>query len=291
MQKRTIGKLEILASCICFGFLGIFGKQVYAQGLTPGELLSFRFLGAALTIGSFLYFRSPGLFRLPLVSIFHCALLGILGYAIFSSCFFHALTGLSASLTVLLLYTYPIFVTLGAWVFFGEHISRTGWIALPLACIGLVALVAGDFRVENSWALLAGFASAVFYSVYILAARVWLKNINAFVAIFYIQAAAAFVLSAIHLHDFEHIIHQLTVAWLPLLGIIVISTVLAMGFFLAGLAKLSSSEASILSTAEPITGLILANFILGDRLSILQLTGAVLVIGALILILRAPSPN
>ena len=59
--------------------------------------------------------RNRALFRVPLVDLGKCAVLGVLGYAVFSSCFFEALNGLSASLTVLLLYTYPVIVALGAW--------------------------------------------------------------------------------------------------------------------------------------------------------------------------------
>lgn len=286
MSSRALGILQILASGFCFGFLGLFGKFAYAHGLTPGEFLSFRFLGAAAVIGLWLALAKPGSLRLDRSVIGKSLLLGILGYAVFSSCFFQALTGLSVSLTVLLLYTYPIFVTLGARLFLNERIERTGVWALPLALLGLILLVANDLRVEHASALLFGLGSAIFYSVYILLARLWLKAVDPFAAIFYIQAGAGGVLGLLHLRDLPHSAALATTAALPLLGAVVISTVLAMGLFLAGLAKLPSSQASILSTAEPITGILVAALILGERLTHPQALGGALVLTALVLISR-----
>ncbi|MBC7531219.1 MAG: EamA family transporter [Oligoflexus sp.] len=73
--------------------------------MVPGELLSLRFLLAALMTFAFLALRLPKRIRLSRRELLSCAILGVFGYAVFSFCFFTALTGLSASLTVLLLYT------------------------------------------------------------------------------------------------------------------------------------------------------------------------------------------
>ena len=44
ISRRSIGIIEIVTAGIGFGFIGVFGKQAFEGGLTPGELLSLRFL-------------------------------------------------------------------------------------------------------------------------------------------------------------------------------------------------------------------------------------------------------
>src|SRR5206468_9760353 len=109
------------------------GKSLYANGVTPGELLSLRYLLAAAVLWPVLWLRYPREWRLGLRDAAACAALGIAGYALFSSCFFLALRGLSASLAVLLLYTYPVLVSAAAWALWGERIPRRKWPAVPLA--------------------------------------------------------------------------------------------------------------------------------------------------------------
>lgn len=282
-SPRQKGILEVILSGICFGFLAYFGKLAYAQGLKPGEFLSLRFLIAALILGILLFLKNPRGLKLSKKTLSHCVVLGILGYALFSSCFFQALSGLSASLTVLLLYTFPLFVTVGASLFLSEPISRFGFLALIVTGTGLVSLVAGDVQVTQRVAILFGIGSAIFYSLYILLSKKWLAHENPFITTFYIQLFAALALSLIHLHDFHRIVFIIKTAWLPVLGASIISTIFAMSLFLSGLRRLTSSETSILSTTEPVIALLVAYVFLNERLLPWQVFGAVLVVTGLVL--------
>ena len=110
---RRTGFSQIILSGICFGFLGFFGKKAYEMHITPGELLSLRyFISAIITLALILITNPKSILKLNTFQVVCSLLLGIFGYALFSSFYFMALTGLSASLTVLMLYTYPVMVTL-----------------------------------------------------------------------------------------------------------------------------------------------------------------------------------
>jgi drug/metabolite transporter (DMT)-like permease len=283
-SERKIGIAQILLSGLCFGFLGIFGKMAYANGLSPGELLSLRFTFGGLMLLVFLLMTRPQSLKLSNRELGVCAILGILGYAVFSSCYFQALKGLSASLTVLLLYTYPLIVAIGAWLCFSEKIAKDRWLALPLVMVGLVMLIWGDFQVLNPNAILFGLASAFFYSIYILVSSRFLKNTDALAAVTYIQLSAGAVLTAIHWREFQRFEDVVAGNWLLLCGMSLISSVFAMSLFLAGLKKLKNWETSVLSTAEPVTGILLAVLLLGESFSPLQIVGASAVLGAFIVI-------
>jgi drug/metabolite transporter (DMT)-like permease len=74
--------------------------------------------------------------------------------------------------------------------------------------------------------------------------------------------------------------------WLA--AIAVISTVAAVSLFFAGLKRVGPTSASILSTAEPVTTVVLAFLAFGESLSPVQLGGGSLVIGA-VFVLSVPA--
>jgi len=284
LSARAIGVVQILLSGICFGFIGIFAKGAYERGLEAGEVLSLRFLVASSLLIGFLSLTSFRRLFLPKAHFLWSIFLGMIGYAVFSYCFFKALTGLSASLTVLLLYMYPVMVPIGGLLFLGERIPKNRLIALPVALTGLVILVWGDFQIREPLYLIFGIASAVFYSIYILCSRRFLAEADTLSSIAYIQLSGGIALGLVHWSGFDRFTFAITEAWPWILGLAVICSIAAMSLFLAGLKRLQSWETSILSISEPVTTLLLASILLGERMTQLQVIGATLVLAALILV-------
>ncbi|MCX6130010.1 MAG: DMT family transporter, partial [Proteobacteria bacterium] len=213
MQLRRIGMLQIIASGLCFGSLGVLGKLLFSHGASAGELLSLRFSLAALLLFTFHLFRNPRRLLIHWRDLASCALLGVFGYALFAWCFFTALEGISASLSIMLLYTYPALVSLGGYWFFQEKIPKQRMMALPIALIGTMALVWGDMSVEKYSSLLFGLAAAIFYSVYILLSSRLLRKIPADISVPYIQAFAGLVLTSIFLRDSSRVLQLIYDAW------------------------------------------------------------------------------
>ena len=292
-SKRAIGIVEVLLSGAGFGVLGVFGKAAFAAGLSPGENLALRFIAATAVLAAYILIRRPSLLRVPSRVILICAGLGLTGYAVFSTCYFQALQRLSASLTVLLLYTYPVFVAVGERVFLGRRLSVRELWCLPLSVIGMTMLVWGDAGVGagNQGAVVAGvafgLASAILYAAYILVSRRTLPAVSPLASVVYIQGFAGLGLAAVYLHDGARVaeIASQTATLLPIiLGMAVICTVLPMTLMLSGLQKLNPSELSLLSAAEPIMGVALGVLLLNERLSNLQIAGGVVIIGVMVAI-------
>jgi len=70
--------------------------------------------------------------------------------------------------------------------------------------------------------------------------------------------------------------------WLA--AIAVVSTVAAIGLFFAGLRHVGSTTASIVSTAEPLTTVLLASVVLGESLDAVQLLGGALVLAGVVVL-------
>ncbi len=285
-SSRAIGIAQLLASGFFFGFLGLFGKQAYEKGVAPFEFLALRYLVAALMLGLYVAIstRAPKKIWLGKKHVVVGLLLGVLGYAVFSSFYFLALEKISASLTVILLYTYPVLVAIGGAVFFKEWIPRARIPAIPLAFLGMVLLVWRDLSLGQPIGILFGLSAAVFYSVYILLSSHWLKGVDPFISTFWIQLGAGLALVLIGYREPGRVVEVLQAAWPQVVLIALICSVLAMSLFLAGLLRVKNWEASVLSMAEPITGVALGLAFLGESLKLLQWAGVACVLFALVIV-------
>ena len=138
------GVLFCLASAAAFGAMGIFGKLAYDEGATVGTLLATRFvLAAALMWLLMASTRARHLRSLAWRDVGIALALGAIGYGAQAGGYFAALERLDASLLSLLIYTYPVMVTVAAVVLGRERASRRTAVALACASGGLVLVLAG----------------------------------------------------------------------------------------------------------------------------------------------------
>jgi drug/metabolite transporter (DMT)-like permease len=72
-------------------------------------------------------------------------------------------------------------------------------------------------------------------------------------------------------------------AWLPLLGLGVIATAVAIQTFYAGVKRVGGARASLISTVEPVYTIVLAMLLFGERLQPIQVLGGGIVLAAVIL--------
>src|SRR6267378_6528683 len=116
-NRSAAGVALVVGSAICFGTLGVFGKLAYRLGLTTPQLLSYRFALAAVLLWLVAAVTRQGL--PPRRSLVGLAIMGAAGYVGQSASYFNALHYIPVSTTALLLYTFPVVVTLLARLLFG----------------------------------------------------------------------------------------------------------------------------------------------------------------------------
>ncbi|MBX2994449.1 MAG: EamA family transporter [Bdellovibrionaceae bacterium] len=286
-----MGSLQVLLAGACFGFLGIFAKWAYSLGFSVGEVLTFRFLIAALVLGAALAIFKREWLVLPRRQVVISLLLGLLGYAVFSTLYFVSIKGITVGLAALLLFTFPLFVNIGAVVFLKERLTPLRALSLVIAGTGLVLLVWGDWSVEKVSAVIAGIGAALAYAGYVLISGVVQKDVRPLSSSFYVMIGASLGLALYH--------HPSPTAWIEwpperfvvLLGIAVICTIAPLTLFLSGLQKMSSSRASLLVMIEPVVATIAGAVIFQERLSAVQSVGAGLILSALVLNRRPEIPT
>ncbi len=299
---NAIGAALCLVSAICFGCMAIFGKLAYQAGVTPDALVLLRFCLAA-TVMSALVAARPALRRRPGSrggsgrvgrgrALLVAFALGAIGYAAQASLYFAALQRLDAALVSLVLYTYPGLVTVGAAILGRERLTRRRVGALLAASAGtlLVLLGAGSAGFDPTGVALA-FGGALTYTAYILVADTIVDALPPVVLTTVVMLGAACSLGARAALTGGVQVAFDPAGWLWLVAIVLVSTIAAMLTFFAGMQRTGPATASILSTFEPVVSVTLAGLVLGQFLTPAQLIGALLVLGAALLVHRAEAPR
>jgi drug/metabolite transporter (DMT)-like permease len=287
-QTDPAGAVLCLLSAAGFGAMAIFGKLAYDAGVSTLTLLFVRFALATAIFGVLLGLRPSlaaslrGAGGRALATGFG---LGAIGYATQAGLFFAALQRLDASLLALVLYTYPAWVMLASFALGREQPTRRRVLALVLASAGLVILLAGASTGSVDAAGVAmGVGASLAYTAYILVAdRAGLQIAPlALTALVCAGAACTFAIAGILSGRLDLDVPADGRLWLGLIA--VVSTALPIVAFFAGLARVGPSAAAIFSTFEPVVTVTLAYLAFSEVLSGVQLAGAVLVLGAAVLL-------
>lgn len=270
------GLALIVVSTLAYGTLPILVKIAYAAGVGPLPLLAWRYGIAAALIA--LLERGP---RPPLRVRLTLWGLGAL-FVCNSIAFFRALETVPASIVSLVLYTYPVIVALLAAALGLERLRAAGLVA-ALAAFAGCALTAGGApagaplsRAGVGWALVA----ALIYAAYIVLSSRLGAGVPARVLALHLAQAAALLCAGLALAGPGLWLPGSPRAWATVAATGVVPTVVAMTTFLAGMAIVGPTRASVLSSLEVIVTLVLAFALLGDRLATPQWAGAALILGA-----------
>lgn len=280
-MKRITGILLIAISAASFGTLAIFGRILYAEGLDTFTLLFLRFSFAASIMALILILRKEpfphGKILLQLIGM------GALGYAGQAFSFLSAIKYASAGLVALLLYLYPTFVFVLSVIVLHEKVTWVKIAAIILALIGTALTVdpAGGQLIGIFLAIL----SALIYSVYIIVGTNVMKHVSAVQSSLVIFASAAVVYGILMGINGAHFPSTNT-GWLGIAGIVLVATVIPVTTFLAGLERIGPTNASLLSTLEPVVTVLLAWLIFGERLQPMTALGGALILFAVVLLTR-----
>ncbi|OLC28992.1 MAG: hypothetical protein AUH31_07820 [Armatimonadetes bacterium 13_1_40CM_64_14] len=292
MQRRGGGL--ILAAALLWSSLGVAGRFAFRAGVVPLEAAFYR---AAISFACLLLLlaatnrralrirpRDLGLF----------AAFGLLGVAAFFVVYMIAINTSTVATAAILLYTAPAFVIVLSALLFGETLTTPKAIAVACAFIGCVLVGRGydlsSLRL-NLPGVLAGLASGLAYALYTIFGKIALRRYTPLTTLTYALGFGAIFLGTPALAT--GVIPQAhpSSAWMALVYLALVTTLLAQGLYLAGLRYIDAGPASLLATVEPVTAAFLGYIVLGERLEELQIAGGVLVVGAVMLARARTGPR
>jgi drug/metabolite transporter (DMT)-like permease len=288
LKSKNEGVLYILIGVTGYAFLPTLVKGILATGLDAIDIAIWRFLFATVAMWALIGLRNrrqgtaSGGGSVPRVKMLGMGLL--LGVAALAA--FFGLERIPASTYVLIFYCYPVMVAVFSKLI-GAPVPARFWVSLPLVLIGLALTLpdlAGVFSgATDALGILMALINALAVAVYYMASNRLMRGRSTF-----IESSAWTVTGALGLMVMLLALRGVQIptgiGWFYLLALAVVSTIVPTFALMHGIQKLGAARASMVSMVEPVISLVLAFFLLGDRLLPLQVIGAVLIITSVILL-------
>jgi drug/metabolite transporter (DMT)-like permease len=281
-MDRIIGILLIAVSAVGFGTLAILGRYAYAAGIDTLTILSLRFLLATPIMAALLISRREPMPRGR--ALLWSVAMGAIGYVGQAFCYLSALKYASAGLVALLLYLYPVFVTVFSGLILRERVTGFKMLLMGVALVG-IALTVGPGGGQLPGIVLAVLA-AVIYSCYIIVGSRVMRQLSAVQSSMIIFASAGAMSSVLMVINGPH--PPVTMeGWVVVASIVLVATVVPVVTFLAGMERIGPTNASMLSTLEPVVTVLLAASLFGETLPPVTLLGGSLILASVIMLARS----
>lgn len=289
MRPKTQGLILVIIAGMAFGALPIFARIAYADGVDPFTLLFLRFLIAGSIMLIIALARHETFPRGKTLG--GLMVMGGVLYVGQSLSYFIAITMASAGLISLLLFLNPGIVTALSALFFKEQITRLQLAALGLALLGSVLTIGGDTPSatsaipNNPLGVVLGVTAGVIYAIYITVGGYFTRGLSILASSTVIMLSALVIFGAIALIRGPHL-PQTAQGWLGIGGLALISSVVAIFCFFAGVQRVGAATGSMLATTEPVTTILLAALVLGEPILPMQVLGGSLILSAVLLLAK-----
>ena len=193
----------------------------------------------------------------------------------------HAAVNLTtAANAILFLNAQPIYVSVGAWLLFGERIGARFAGAAALAMVGAAVLTWSSLDLGGGHALgdALGVVAGVCYAGYILAARRLRADHSSLTINVFTCLVGAPLLLAAAFATGQSIAPPTANDWLLMIGLGVVAHACGQGLIVWGLAHLPAAFASVSLLVAPVSAAVFAWLLLAESLGPVQLAGMALVL-------------
>jgi drug/metabolite transporter (DMT)-like permease len=275
-KKNSLFYLHI--AVLLFGLAGLFGKLL---ALPPVIIV----LGRVLFSSIFLLFLSLVQKRtMKLKTRKHYIYLVLMGVilAIHWTTFFQSIQVSTVAIGLLTFSTFPVIVTFLEPIFFQERIKKFDIMVACITFLG-VLIVIPKFELSNSMTqgVIWGLISGLTYGLLSLLNRRFVQDYSSITIALYEQLIASMVLIPFYIIQRPVIMGE-EILILILLG--VVFTGISHSLFIHSLRYIKAQTAGIISTLEPVYGIVLAAILIREIPSIKEIIGGGIILGMAFLI-------
>ena len=272
-KEHGKGVIDLVLFSILAGSVGIFVKLT--NGMNAISIVFFRAFIATLFILLVVIFKKKHR-DLKLVFPMHTLFIGVLqGLSIYF--YFNSMLITSVSNAVFLLYTAPIFAPILAKIFLKEEIERETIFGIVITLVGIGFILdprTFSFNSSQTVGNLMALAAGLFYAWMAISSKTLLRKVSGYYAVFWQYLVIAITFLTLAGPDvFTNVLPNL---W-QLTTIGVVCTGIAFILFMRGVKKVKANKVFIITSIEPIVGVVLASFILREKLTMFTVIGAVII--------------
>jgi DME family drug/metabolite transporter len=286
-MKDFKGYIMVMGASLFWGSSATAAKFLLNRHLDTLLIVQTRVTFACLIMLPYLLLTKPGVLHARPRDLWQFALLGIVGVAGSNFTYYFAIKESTVATAILIQYTAPLLVI--AYAAYAGEEKITG-IKVAAALISLLGcfLAVGVYDLSllkiSPLGLLSAIASVFTFAFMNLYTRHLLSRYTLWTVTFYaIGAAAAFWL----IIQPPWVIARMDLTadvWAGLTALAVVSVLIPHTLYFSGLRYVVASRAIITSTLEPVVAIVTAALFLGEYLAFGQSLGALIVIGAIVLL-------
>lgn len=287
MTDKRAGISWILVSAMAYSLFTVMAKRLLDE-IGPTDVLFWRFVIAAPVIWAVVLLRArtrrgPNPLHVEWHPRFAMGLLfGLLAWFAFVG-----VDKLPGDLYVIIIYTYPAMVAVGARLL-GKPATRQLWTALGITTAGIALTVPEIFDGSQDAALFGFFLTlfnAALYAGYILYSERIVNDTkghhlagDSFVAAAWGMVGSLVVATVVAVASGGISLPNTGLAVVCMIGLGIISTVVSQTAFFLGVAKLGPAPAALVAASEPVMALTWLVLFLDESMRAIQIAGAALVI-------------
>jgi len=293
-RNAWIGIACAIAGSIAFSGKPVLVKAAYQYGVDTTTLLALRMLFAAPLFMMMAWWAGRMTVAVSAREIAGLAALGFLGYYLGSFLDLAGLQYISAGFGRLILYLYPTLVLLLSAAFLQQPLRARQMLSLALSYSGIALVFSAEARLGDdlgvtAYGAMLVFGSAVTYAVYLVAGS---RLVHKFGSMRF-SAYASLIATGFVIAHFvaTRPLQALVVSgevYVLVTVLAVFSTVLPLWLMAEGLKRIGANQVSLTGCIGPVATMAFAWMFLGEKMSVVQLAGAALVLAGVLIISLKP---
>lgn len=268
--------LEFNFAMVLMGTSGALGRFIV---LPPILTICLRCFIAAIFLGVFCKWRGVSLKVRNSKDLRIMILLAVMMVTHWIS-YFVALQKSSVAIGMLSLFTYPVFTAILEPIFLKTKLQPIHLLFSLLVIVGVSFLAPSlDFGNQHLQGILYGLTSSLIYSCRNLILKTQIQSYSGMPLMFFQLVIGGVILSPVlFFHDMAPVVDQ----WMPLLALGVITTAIGHTMFVIALNHFSVTTISIMSTVQPIYGIVIGIIFLSEFPEWRALIGGALILSAVV---------
>jgi len=272
-------RIMMIVSMTIFGTIALFVRNI---AVSSAEVALYRAVLAAVLLGSYFLVTGQKIDFSAIRKELPLLLLSGIAMGINWIFLFEAYRYTTVSVATLSYYFAPVIVTVACPILFKEKMGARQWLCFLMSTLGIVLITGiGDVSGSNTHiiGILFGFGAAVLYASVILLNK-FIKGVAGVQRTFLQFVAAVVILLPYVLLTSGINLNALSASgWVNLLIVGIIHTGITYCLYFSALKDIPGQEAAILSYIDPLVAVAVSVFVLGERLTAMQLIGGMLILG------------
>jgi drug/metabolite transporter (DMT)-like permease len=281
-----VGVLCVLGSAAAFAVAPIFGKVAYAHGVDSFALLALRFGSATLVVWVLVLALGlgPGVELPARGAALRVLALGAVVLPAEVTLYFASLHHIGAGLAEVLLFLYPMWVVVITAVVLRQRVTRLV-VGCSAAAVAGAALTVGAVSGVDLVGVLLALGASIGFACYVVLSGRLVHGVGSLLTTALVTTGAAVTFTVAALATGSRGPSDVP-GWAATLGLSLIGTVVSFLLLTLGLARMPSTDASVISTVEPAVAVLLGVVLLGEPIGVLQVVGVMVVLGSVGVLVR-----